>query len=104
VLVIQMTFEVEVKIKAYNLEILEELLIEKGATIIDIINQRDHYFNHPSKDFQETDEAVRIREEGDLIYLTYKGPKIDKKSKSRIEEQVEVKSFEVTVLQFVWIL
>ena len=95
-LVIYLTYEVEVKIKAYNLEILEELLIEKGAIIIDIINQRDHYFNHPSRDFQETDEAVRIREEGDLVYLTYKGPKIDKKSKSRIEEQVEVKNFEVT--------
>ncbi|MHA1126181.1 MAG: class IV adenylate cyclase [Candidatus Heimdallarchaeota archaeon] len=91
-----MTFEVEVKIKAYNLEVLEDLLIEKGATIIDITVIKDHYFNHPSRDFQETDEAFRIREEGDLVYLTYKGPKLDDKSKTRLEEQVEVKDFEVT--------
>ena len=90
-----MTVEVEVKIKAYNLEILEEVLIDKGAIIIDITVQRDHYFNHPSKDFQETDEALRIREDGELVYLTYKGPKLDKKSKSRIEENVEVKNYDV---------
>ena len=94
--VILMTFEVEVKFSVSSLDKLEDLLIEKGSILVDIVSQRDHYFNHPSRDFKETDEAVRIREDGDLCFLTYKGPKLDSKSKSRVEEEVEVTNFDKT--------
>ncbi len=85
-----MTVEVEVKIKVEDFEIIEFKLVEEGALFEEIVNQRDHYFQHPSRDFNETDEAFRIREDGDRIYLTYKGPKFDPKSKTRIELNTEI--------------
>ncbi|MGC9779067.1 MAG: class IV adenylate cyclase [Candidatus Heimdallarchaeota archaeon] len=87
-----MPIEVEVKLKIADLNELEMKLVEKGAILEEIVNQRDQYFNHPSKDFSETDEALRIREDGDRIFLTYKGPKFDPKSKTRIEIDLKVEN------------
>jgi adenylate cyclase class 2 len=49
------------------------------------IVQADTYFAHPCRDFAQTDEALRIRVEGDDCFVTYKGPKLDATSKSRRE-------------------
>lgn len=76
--------------KVDNIDELEMMLIEKGAKLEEIVNQKDLYFNHPKKDFKETDEALRIREGGNKNYLTYKGPKFDSKSKTRNEIEIEV--------------
>ena len=54
------------------------------------------YFDHPCRSFSSTDEAVRLRHvypDGDTdsdstsvpAELTYKGPKVDKKTKTRLE-------------------
>ena len=67
-----MPVEVEVKIKVDDFEDIEYKLLERGALLEEIVMQRDHYFQHPSKDFNKTDEALRIREDGDRFYLTYK--------------------------------
>ena len=45
----------------------------------------DHYFNGHDRDFHQTDEAFRIRRMGEKNFLTYKGPKRDTDTKTRIE-------------------
>ena len=89
-LVVNVTIEVEVKFRVANLEDVEYKLLEWGAKLVEIVVQRDHYFNHPSRDFAKSDEALRIREEGELVYITYKGPKFDSKSKTRKEIEFKI--------------
>lgn len=47
--------------------------------------QVDRYYNHPAHDFARTDEALRIRTIGDENFITYKGPKLDRTTKTRRE-------------------
>ena len=60
-------------------------LLELGAAEIGEVQQADHYFNHPVRDFATSDEALRIRSVGDRNWLTWKGPKLDQKTKTRRE-------------------
>lgn len=50
----------------------------------------DHYFNAPDRDFGQTDEALRLRQIGDVNLLTYKGPKLDAQTKTRQEVEVRL--------------
>jgi len=52
------------------------------------VEQVDRYFNHPTRDFGETDEAFRLRSVGDANCVTYKGPIIDSITKTRREIEV----------------
>ena len=85
--------EVEVKAKIDNFEDIKVKLDQINAIKTKTEKQIDRYFNSPVKDFAETDEALRIREtiteDSHNLFITYKGPKIDKKSKTR--EEVEMK-------------
>jgi len=85
--------EVEVKAKINSFENMKNKLNSLNAEKIKTEKQIDRYFNSPVKDFQETDEALRIRhtitETDEKLFITYKGPKIDKKSKTR--EEIEMK-------------
>lgn len=47
--------------------------------------QVDVYLAHPSRDFAATDEALRLRLDGDELRITYKGPKLDPPRKTREE-------------------
>lgn len=47
--------------------------------------QVDQYFAHPCRDFGQTDEALRLRTSGGRTFITYKGPKIDRQTKTRRE-------------------
>ncbi|NHJ46293.1 MAG: class IV adenylate cyclase [Asgard group archaeon] len=85
-----MVIEVEMKFKLKDLQELEYQLIEVGAKLGEIVIQRDQYFKHPSRDFAQTDEALRIREDGNITSLTYKGPKFDAKSKTRVEHNIAI--------------
>ena len=86
--------EVEVKAKIDNFEDMEKRLNELGALKTKKEFQEDIYFNSPIVDFAESDEALRIRttrENDDTnIFITYKGPKIDKKSKTRKEIEISI--------------
>jgi adenylate cyclase class 2 len=44
---------------------------------------------HQVRDFGQTDEAFRIRSEDEQNRLTYKGPKIDRETKTRQELEIE---------------
>jgi len=83
--------EFEIKLRASH-DSIRPKLKELGATFIKSDYNYDQYFNHPSKDFHNTDEALRIREDVDGWKLTYKGPKLDNKSKSREELEIDLDS------------
>lgn len=80
--------EVEVKAKTHP-EIKKKLELI-GAQKIRKEKQEDIYFNAPHKNFKTTDEALRIRKTPSKAFLTYKGPKIDEKSKTRQEIETEI--------------
>lgn len=86
--------EVEVKAKIDSFDEMRERLDEIGAIKTKTERQEDRYFNSPVKDFAETDEALRIREtisdEKHNLFITYKGPKIDAKSKTRQEVEMGI--------------
>lgn len=97
--------EVEVKAHVNNLKEIEDRLKKLGAEKIEEIYQEDIYFNAPDRDFSKTDEALRIRKienEKTKIILTYKGPKIDKISKTREEVEVGIENLKnmVEILKF----
>lgn len=46
---------------------------------------RDAYYAHPARDFAATDEALRLSRRGDRVELTYKGPRLDARTKARRE-------------------
>ncbi|MCH8908051.1 MAG: class IV adenylate cyclase [Candidatus Heimdallarchaeota archaeon] len=73
-----MKFPCEIsKIKA-NLQFL-------GAKYLRTEEATDYYFQHPNRNFSKTDEALRMRKTENYTELTYKGPKLTTKSKSRLE-------------------
>ncbi len=54
-----MILEIEVKAYANRLARVEEKLKEMGAVFIAVVCEKDTYFNHPDRNFAETDEALR---------------------------------------------
>lgn len=91
-----MPIEIEAKAYVKNLKELEEKILSIGAKLVWEGEQIDTYYNHPSKVFAKTDEALRVREEEGKTILTYKGPKIDMLSKTREEIKVQVEDVSST--------
>jgi adenylate cyclase, class 2 len=80
-----MRYEVEQKHPVADARALVARLQERGVSLGEPIDQSDQYFAHPCRDFAKTDEALRIRTVGDNSFVTYKGPKLDAKTKTRRE-------------------
>ena len=80
-----MNIEVEQKHRVADAAALMRRLADRGATLGAPLIQSDQYFNHPCRDFAQTDEALRIRTVGDESVVTYKGPKLDATTKTRRE-------------------
>jgi len=80
-----MKYEVEQKFPITNVPTIEEMLKKLGGNASEACVEEDHYYNHPSRDFRKTDEVLRIRKIGPMNRITYKGPKIDKTTKTRQE-------------------
>jgi predicted adenylyl cyclase CyaB len=91
-------FEVEIKLKIREMPDFREQLSRLNATHHMNLEHVDRYYNLPEQwgDFAQTDEALRLRttrEFGiknstllkEIHDITYKGPKLDKKIKARIE-------------------
>ena len=87
-------FEVEIKAQCYDKNSFIEKVTGAGAVHVETREEIDTYFNHSQKNFAETDEALRLRKIGDKTYITYKGPKVSTKSKTRLEEESIVESFD----------
>jgi len=84
--------EIEVKAPVKDLKTLVETLLRVGGVKAGEFRQMDIYYTHPCRDFSKTDEALRIREENGKTYLTYKGPRLGRIGKSRVEITVEIKN------------
>ena len=80
-----MQYEVEQKFPVADMGVLEAKLVALGAAIGEPEVEVDLYFAHPSCNFAETDEVLRIRRRGASTLITYKGPKIDTETKTRRE-------------------
>lgn len=80
-----MTYEVELKFPVASPDDVVERVLKLGAQRGQARRQRDVYFNHPSRDFGETDEAFRIRTVDGRHRVTYKGPLVDDTTKTRRE-------------------
>lgn len=85
-----MPLEVEIKFPLSAPEALERRLAALGAAWGDPQVQVDLYLAHPSRDFARTDEALRLRRVGSSNMLTYKGPKLDAQTKTRVELELDM--------------
>src|SRR5262249_39545775 len=83
-------YEVELKFPLVDADAFVRRLVSLGAHPGPELDQSDFYFNHPSRDFGETNEAFRIRSANGRHCLTYKGPVIDSKTKTRREIEVSL--------------
>lgn len=92
-----MPFEVEQK---FQFESEKEFLDFSNSSIallqerfngeeLGVVEETDLYYNHPSRNFVQTDEALRIRhrtvEGKSQLRITYKGPRLDAITKTRKE-------------------
>lgn len=85
-----MKFEVEQKHRVDDPDALLQKLAERGVTLGPAVEQSDNYFAHPSRDFAQTDEALRIRVVAGNSVVTYKGPKLDATTKTRREIELPI--------------
>ncbi len=82
--------EIEIKARIGNPEEFIRKITASGALARETSHESDQYYNHPSRDFAKSDEALRVRTAGTNTALTYKGPKIGTRSKSRFEAEVKI--------------
>lgn len=80
--------EIEVKYAIPRWEEIETQLQQLGAQLSEGRDEADHYFNAPDRDFRQTDEAFRIRRVGSQNLLTYKGPRAQGPTKTRLEIEI----------------
>jgi len=89
-------YEVELKVRAEH-DRVRPRLESIGAEPAGTVSQVDTYYDHPVREFGETDEALRVRREtddedgeGERAKVTYKGPLVDDGSKTREELETGV--------------
>jgi adenylate cyclase class 2 len=78
-------YEVELKYRVADGRAIEDRLAGRGACWHGTTEQVDRYFNHPSRDFAVTDEALRLRSTAVGVAITWKGPRLDATAKTRRE-------------------
>lgn len=99
-----MSYEVEMKFPLNDTKHFVPLLRGVGAEESETQTHIDRYFNHPAKDFAESDEVLRLRSIGDKNVITYKGPKIDLVTKTRQEIEVDFERGAEGVIQLAQVL
>jgi adenylate cyclase class 2 len=99
-----MPLEVEQKFRVHDLATIAVRLAAYGAKLSDPELQVDRYFNHPARDFVQTDEALRIRSVGETNFITYKGPKLDRTTKTRREIEIPIATGETAAFALAQLL
>lgn len=89
----------EVEIKSGLDERNLERLMSINPEFLKTEFQEDIYFNHPSRDFSKTDEALRIRKIDEKYFLTYKGEKTDIETKTREEIEIPCSIEMISILE-----
>jgi adenylate cyclase, class 2 len=98
------TYEVEQKFHAGDPHRLERLLQAMGTPPGPAVSQADTYLSHPARDFARTDEALRVRRVGPAGFLTYKGPRVDLTTKTRLELELPLGDGEEAATRFTRLL
>lgn len=80
--------EVELKFRVDDLDEVRKAARAFGGKLGSTIRQVDTYYAHPTRNFAETDEALRVRVVGETACVTYKGPLLDAETKSRQETEI----------------
>jgi len=89
-----MQYEVEAKFAVADRDEFERRMRGLDTPTSETCRQVDRYYAHPARDFASTDEALRIRRVGEFNCVTYKGPKIDRTTKTRQEIELPIASGE----------
>ena len=80
-----MSYEVELKFAVTDVPQLLEKLEQFGLCFGEAVEEHDTFYQHPAKDYAATDECLRIRYRAGEYRITYKGPKVDRETKTRQE-------------------
>jgi adenylate cyclase class 2 len=80
--------EIEVKYRVNDFAALEAKLHQWKAEQREERDDSDEYFRVPHRDFAKSDEAFRLRRIGAKNFITYKGPRTDAMTKTRLEIEV----------------
>jgi adenylate cyclase, class 2 len=83
-----MSYEVEIKFRSADHEVLRRRLTGRGAVEEPPVVQVDSYLSHPCRDFVQTNEAFRLRRISAENRITYKGPRLEGPTKTR--EEIEI--------------
>ena len=103
--------EVEIKVKISDPNLIRKKFDNFNGIYKLSLHHEDTYFNMPKglRDFKNTDEALRLRKSTEFdrvnkelaqkinYFITYKGKKIDKTTKTR--EEIEVKIDEIEAMK-----
>jgi adenylate cyclase class 2 len=92
--------EVELKFHLPDPSVLRRELAAFDVAWHEPEEQIDCYFNHPTRDFAQTDEALRLRQMGGENVITYKGPKLDATTKTRREIELPIADGQQGLAQF----
>jgi adenylate cyclase, class 2 len=84
--------EIEMKFPVADFDAVEQRLAAWRVRREQAIDEADHYFNAPDRDFARTDEALRLRRIGSHNIITYKGPKQAGPAKTRTEIEVPLEA------------
>ncbi|MDR2643029.1 MAG: class IV adenylate cyclase [Planctomycetaceae bacterium] len=89
-------YEVEMKFHVDDIDAFERQLGELGIKFApDNVEEIDKFYSHPQRNFNQTDECLRLRlrkfvDGREEKFLTYKGPKLDKETKTRRELEIQI--------------
>lgn len=86
--------EIEIKAVLAAPGPMKELLRRAGAVARPVLQERDLYYQHPSRDFGQTNEALRLRMTNDQCRVTYKGPRMAGTAKIRFEAETVIGDYE----------
>jgi adenylate cyclase class 2 len=86
--------EIEIKAALADPGFMMEQLKQLGAVAGPVLKETDHYYQHPSRDFAQTNEALRLRITNGQCRITYKGPRMAGTAKIRLEAETEIGDYE----------
>jgi adenylate cyclase class 2 len=92
--------EIEMKFPVADFSAIVQNLAKWQANMQPTIEEVDHYFNAPDRDFGRTDEAFRLRCIGVQNRVTYKGPKQAGPTKTRTEIEIGLEAGAEAAEQF----